>query len=54
LPDLWYFLLSAIGFTYLDVHFNVGWPGVVKTVLFTFFMLAAAGVLTKARIRLQF
>jgi predicted acyltransferase len=54
LPDLWYFLLSAIGFTYLDVHFNVGWPGVVKTLIFTLFMLAAAGVLTKARIRLQF
>lgn len=54
LPDLWYFLLSAIGFTYLDLHFNVGWPGVVKTVLFTLLMLAAAGALTKARIRLQF
>jgi heparan-alpha-glucosaminide N-acetyltransferase len=54
LPDLWYFLLSAIGFTYLDVHFNVGWPGVVKTLLFTLFMLAAAGLLTKSRIRLQF
>jgi len=53
LPDLWYFLLSAVGFAYLDVHFDVGWPGVVKTLLFTFLMLAAAGVLTKARIRLQ-
>ena len=54
LPDLWYFLLSAVGFTYLDAHFNVGWPGVVKTVFFTLFVLAAAGVLTKAKIRLQF
>ena len=54
LPDLWYFLLSAIGFTYLDVHFNVGSPGVVKTLIFTFFMLAVAGVLTKVRVRLQF
>ena len=54
LPDLWYFLLSAIGFTYLDVHFNVGWPGVVKTLIFTLFMLAAAGVLTRAKIRFQF
>jgi heparan-alpha-glucosaminide N-acetyltransferase len=53
-PDLWYFLLSAIGFTYLDVHFNAGWPGVVKTLLFTLFALAAAGVLTKARVRLKF
>ncbi len=54
LPDLWYFLLSAIGFTYLDVHFNVGWAGVAKTVLFTFFVLAVGRILTKARIRLQF
>jgi predicted acyltransferase len=52
LPDLWYFILSAIGFKYLDVHFNVGWSGVVKTLIFTLFMLAAADVLTKARIRL--
>jgi heparan-alpha-glucosaminide N-acetyltransferase len=54
LPDLWYFLLSAVGFTYLDVHFDVGWAGVAKTVLFTFFMLGVAGVLTRAKIRLQF
>src|ERR1700739_251398 len=54
LPDLWYFLLSATGVTYLDLHFNAGWPGVIKTLIFTLFMLAAAGALTKARIRLQF
>jgi heparan-alpha-glucosaminide N-acetyltransferase len=54
LPDLWYFLLSAIGFTYLDTHFDAGWPGVVKTALFTFLMLAAAGALTRSKIRLQF
>jgi predicted acyltransferase len=54
LPDLWYFLLSAVGFTYLDAHFNVGWSGVIKTLIFTLFMLAAAGAFTKAKIRLQF
>jgi heparan-alpha-glucosaminide N-acetyltransferase len=54
LPDLWYFLLSATGFTYLDMHFNAGWSGVVKTLIFTFFVLAVAGAFTKARIRLQF
>jgi len=54
LPDLWYFLLSAVGFTYMDVHLNVGWPGVVKTLLFTLFVLAAARAFTKAGIRLQF
>jgi heparan-alpha-glucosaminide N-acetyltransferase len=54
LPDLWYFLLSAAGITYLDMHFNVGWPGVVKTLAFTFVILGVAQVLTRARIRLQF
>jgi len=54
LPDLWYFVLSAIGFSYLDIHFNAGWPGVVKTIIFTLFILAVAEVLTKAKIRLQF
>ena len=54
LPDLWYFLLSAAGFTYLDMHFNAGWHGVVKTLIFTSLVLAAAGALSKARIRLQF
>jgi heparan-alpha-glucosaminide N-acetyltransferase len=54
LPDVWYFLLSAIGFTYLDTHFSAGWPGVMKTLIFTLFMLVAAGAFTKAKIRLQF
>ena len=54
LPDLWYFLLGATGFTYLDTHFNVGSPGVAKALVFTLLMLAGAGALTKARIRLQF
>lgn len=54
LPDLWYFLMGAAGFTYLDMHFNMGWPGIVKTLIFTLLMLAAAEVFTKAKIRLQF
>jgi heparan-alpha-glucosaminide N-acetyltransferase len=53
LPDLWYFLMVSIGVTYLDTHFNFGWPGVVKTVIFTFFILAVATGLTKAKVRLQ-
>jgi hypothetical protein len=36
------------------MHFNAGWPGVIKTLIFTLFMLATAGALTKARVRLQF
>lgn len=53
LPDFWYYLLGAMGITYLDTHFILGWPGVVKTLIFTSAMLALARVLTKAEIRLQ-
>jgi heparan-alpha-glucosaminide N-acetyltransferase len=53
LPDLWYFLMVSMGVTYLDTHFNFGWPGVVKTLVFTFFILAVATGLTKAKVRLQ-
>lgn len=53
LPDLWYFFLGVIGFTWLDAHFNVGWAGVTRTVVFTLLMLAIAGALTRARVRLQ-
>ena len=31
LPDLWYFVLGAFALsatTWLDTHFNLGWPGV--------------------------
>jgi heparan-alpha-glucosaminide N-acetyltransferase len=53
LPDLWYFLMVSLGITFLDTHFNWGWPGVVKTLVFTFFILAVAAGLTKAKVRLQ-
>lgn len=53
LPDLYYFTAAAVGFTYLNSHFAYGWPGVVRSVLFTGVMLALAGLLTKCRIRLQ-
>jgi heparan-alpha-glucosaminide N-acetyltransferase len=53
LPDLWYFALSAAGFTWLDAHFTTGAAGVAKTLAFTLSMLAIAGGLTRARIRLQ-
>ena len=54
LPDLWYYLTAVIGFTYIDKHLTYGWPGVVKTFAFTFFMLALASALTRAKVRLQF
>lgn len=53
LPDFWYFALSVAGFSWLDSHFNVGAAGVAKTVAFTLLILAAAGGLTRARLRLQ-
>jgi predicted acyltransferase len=54
LPDLWYFLFSAAGITLLDTHFSAGWPGVIKTLVFTLLMLAIAAALTRAKLRLQF
>lgn len=53
LPDVWDFLLGSLGLVFWDTHFAAGWPGVVKTVVFTCMMLALAGVLTKAKVRLQ-
>ena len=53
LPDLWYFVLGVMGITWLEAHFHVGWPGVIKSVLFTLLMLGIASLLTRARLRLQ-
>jgi len=53
LPDLWYFLSICLGLTFIDTHFVAGWPAVVKTFAFTFFMLAVSWVLTKSKVRLQ-
>lgn len=54
LPDLWDFLSSTFRITFLDTHFVAGWPAVVKTFAFTFFILTAAWALTKSKVRLQF
>jgi predicted acyltransferase len=54
LPDLWYFISVGLGLTFYDTHFPLGNPAVVKTVVFTLFILAIAGVLTRLRVRLQF
>ena len=53
LPDLWYFLFAAMGVTYLDTHLAVGWPAVIKTVVFTMLMLSLAALFTRAKVRLQ-
>jgi heparan-alpha-glucosaminide N-acetyltransferase len=54
LPDLWYFLSISAGIAFLDTHFIVGWPGVVKTFAFTFIILGLARVVTRLNVRLQF
>jgi hypothetical protein len=54
LPDLWYFLSISVGITFLDKHFVVGRPAVVKTFAFTLVILAVAALLTKLKVRLQF
>lgn len=53
LPDLWYFVMGAIGVTWIERHFHSGWPGVIKSVTFTLVMLGFAWVLTRGRVRLQ-
>ena len=53
LPDLYYFLITLVGFHYFDRHFRTGMPGVVRSVVFTLLILAVSGLLTRRRIRLQ-
>lgn len=53
LPDLWDFGLGALGLIFYERIFPYGWPGVIKTVVFTCLILALASLLTRARIRLQ-
>jgi heparan-alpha-glucosaminide N-acetyltransferase len=53
LPDICGSLFGVLGFTWLDTHFNFGWPGVAKTVAFTLVILAISWVLTRAKLRLQ-
>lgn len=49
LPDFYY---SAFG-GLLGSHFETGWPGVAKSVLFTGVILVVAAVFTKWKVRLQ-
>jgi heparan-alpha-glucosaminide N-acetyltransferase len=53
LPDLWYYMLLATGIRYFDKHFNYGWPGAIRCFIFTAFILAIAGLLTRWRVRLR-
>ena len=53
LPDLWDFAMGSLGLVFWENAFNFGWPGVMKTVVFTCLMLALATLLTRRRVRLQ-
>jgi predicted acyltransferase len=53
LPDFYAFLLPLLGLVYIEAHFSSGWPGVVKSVVFTGFILAVSAVLTRLKVRMQ-
>jgi hypothetical protein len=53
LPDLWYFVLTAAGIHFFDTHFNYGWQGTAESVIFTLFILALSGLLTRLGVRLR-
>jgi heparan-alpha-glucosaminide N-acetyltransferase len=53
IPDFYYFLIPLAGITYFETHFNFGWPGVIRSFVFTGVVLALAGVFTRLKVRLQ-
>lgn len=50
LPDLFYFIASLFVFT---LPWNSGLPGLARSVIFTFAILALSGLLTRLRVRMQ-
>lgn len=53
LPDLWYFILGALGIHWFRAHFAWGLPGVLRAMLFTAFIVAVSALLTRAKLRMQ-
>ena len=53
LPDLYFFIASAAGFTYFTEHANYGFAGVLRCLIFTALILALAALLTRWKLRLQ-
>ncbi|RZU41887.1 DUF5009 domain-containing protein [Edaphobacter modestus] len=53
LPDLWYFFLGALGITWFRTHLAWGFPGVIRSIVFTGFIIAVASLLTRWKLRLQ-
>ncbi|HEX3435308.1 MAG TPA: DUF5009 domain-containing protein [Pseudacidobacterium sp.] len=53
LPDCYYFFTAALGLTFFETHFNHGWPGLIRAVVFTMCILAAASLLMRWKIKMQ-
>ncbi|WP_158941467.1 DUF5009 domain-containing protein [Granulicella sp. S190] len=53
LPDFYFFIASACGFTYFSKHANIGLPGVLRCMIFTALILALSALLTRLKLRLQ-
>jgi len=53
LPDFYYFLTWLVGFEYFATHFNSGWPGILRSILFTAAILAISGVFTRLKVQLK-
>jgi predicted acyltransferase len=53
LPDLWYFVIGALGITWLQNHFAWGVPGVIRSIVFTVVIVAIAALFTRWKLRLQ-
>jgi predicted acyltransferase len=53
LPDFYFFIASACGFTYFAEHANSGLSGVLKCLIFTALILTLSALLTRWKLRLQ-
>jgi predicted acyltransferase len=53
LPDFYFFIVSACGFTYFAEHANYGLLGALRCLIFTALILALSAFLTRCKLRLQ-
>ena len=53
LPDFYVYILSFLGVSYFETHWNVGWAGALRAAAFTACILALSTLLTRWKIRLH-
>jgi heparan-alpha-glucosaminide N-acetyltransferase len=53
LPDFYFFIVSAGGFTYFATHANTGLSGVMRCVIFSALILVLSALLTRWKLKLQ-